>query len=213
MPENTERLEAIKELYRKLLLREADIPGLNHYYTCNLSLEQISNTIENSPERAHVVRTKINKEFVVEFIEPSVAVTPPLGQADIRLILKELKDEKIQRVIVLPVVDGAIKEAIVTAGFEVIELNIPNDAMLSISDTKRLLSYIDEAFAGTKTLISGFEGKSVAAGLMYLWYMGHGMDEAEARLLIFSRVNNVVLDDVLFGPWHINTAKAMYKGK
>jgi len=53
---DTERLEAIKQIYKELLEREADAGGLTHYYGSDLSLEQIEESISVSEERQRLVR-------------------------------------------------------------------------------------------------------------------------------------------------------------
>lgn len=206
-----ERLENIKNLYRELLLREADISGLDYYYNSEFDIPIIRTIIENSPERAHVVRVQERREYVMDFIEPVVAVMGLIPEDNISRVIEKFNSENVSTFLSIPTLLDSVRTKLETTEIKVVELGLPPDTMLSIADTKNSLLVIDEAINTGKVLvIGGFDSTSIAAGLMYLWYIGHDIDESSARILIESRVENAVIDDILFGPWHLNTAREMY---
>jgi hypothetical protein len=208
-----ERVEGIKNIYQEILKREADQPGLQAYYSSDLSLEQIRISIEGSDERLLIVQmeTALAGEPMLDEVEswlylghyPLITEQPKLLEKGITHIL-DITD--------LDKEEGYDKEAFT----EVFKVSVPSNAVISTSDVIKSLKFIKEVRKQSrktkcKLLVCDEPGKSKAPAVLVLWYVANGMDEEAASAYILSRKAGVSLDATTIGPWHVSAAETAFE--
>jgi len=196
------RQEAIKDIYSRVLNREADEGGLRAYYDSNLTVKQIEETIACSDEALLLKAKEIQKEGFLSLVEPWLYVGAYVDSFKDEL----LKENKIAYVLEITNSENSVFFNNSEVQTEIIK--IPNNAVMSISDTKKCLSLINKALKeGGNLLICDSYGCIKAPAIAVLWYIAIGMDLEAASFLVSSKVSIISMDEMLLGPWHISAAE------
>ena len=201
--EDLKRQEAIKDIYSRVLNREVDAGGLRAYYDSNLTVKQIEETISCSEEALLLKAKEIQKEGFLSLVEPWLYIG-----AYVDSFKKELLKEN-EILFVLDITNSENSVFLNNSEVQVETIKIPNNAVMSISDSKKCLSFINKAYKEKdNVLICDSYGCIKAPAIVVLWYIATGMDLEAAKFFVSSKVSIISMDEMLLGPWHVSAAES-----
>ena len=203
------RFEAIQDIYKRLLGREADSSGLETYYNSDMSVERIEEIIDASDERRLLLLKEQQKFGYISMVEDWLYLGAYTKEFDKKLLLVDNG--------ITDILDFSEKERNVFSditGKKITKISIPTNAVMSISDTKKALSVMNEVYRSSgkesrSLLVCDSYGCTKAPAIAILWYIANGMDIEASRAFVASRVSIVSVDEMLLGPWHVSAAEQL----
>jgi len=191
------RAEAIREIYKDVLKRDADDAGLMNYYNSPLPVESIRDALSRSPE-AHSILRKASQ--IIEAVEPW------LGAAALNTAQSFERAMALGFNRVLCLHDDTELEKFLPEGSKFIELKREESlgVGLLIEAVKLLKQWSEEP--NTRVLVNCHDGVTHSAGVIWMWYIHNGLADDEAAQLVRARLDGANLEATRLGPWHFDAA-------
>ena len=186
-----DRREAIRKIYRELLNREADVPGLEGYFHSSMSLDQIRKNIAGSYEysmnqRSNNFKGEISKSNYNE--EKLLMGASPRETSHI----EDLQDVGVEAI--LNVDDALFVDYDTSWCSQYLQVPLPSSGPLTVAPVKQCLDFLYDCIKrkGLKTFVHSKEGllRAPSVVVFYLVSMG-GFSLEDALRLVLSKHNSV----------------------